>query len=146
MNNSERKNSCPASETDARFPSGLWTGFYVQWGQRGQQDLTLSFKNGQISGCGSDTAGEFEIEGQYDPSTGQCGLTKSYADSHDVEYEGKADPTGISGNWLLYHQADPLGIPRDRGTFHIWPVPRSGAAGNHADQHLSTPHTCDCQP
>lgn len=124
------------AETDARFPSGPWTGFYVQLGQRGQQAMTLAFRKGEIQGTGVDEAGAFLIEGQYDAATGRCALSKSFEGSHTVEYEGSADKTGIWGTWLLYHDADPLGIPRDHGTFHIWPQGRpapsaaSGATGS----------------
>src|SRR5690348_9033616 len=48
-------------ETDPRFPSGEWKGFWVQKEMRGRQwmRLALEFSGGKISGQGQDIIGKF---------------------------------------------------------------------------------------
>jgi hypothetical protein len=109
------------SETDDRFPSCCWTGFYIQWGQRGKQDLILSFAGGKIFGEGADSGGEFMVRGTYDTENGRVEMTKRY-DAHTVEYDGQASQAGIMGRWQIRYLA-----LTDRGEFHIWPI-TSGSA------------------
>jgi hypothetical protein len=104
------------SETDDRFPSGPWTGFYHQWGTQARQRLSLSFKAGVISGHGRDPAGDFSIRGSYHTDSGKAALVKIYP-SHQVEYDGHADGDGIGGGWMIRYD---LGLA-DRGQFRIWP-------------------------
>ena len=58
----------PTLETDPRFPSGPWTGFFLQRGFPGKQmmDLRLTFQAGNLNGEGRDWVGEFLIKGRYD--------------------------------------------------------------------------------
>ena len=48
-------------ETDARFPSGRWTGFFLQVQVPGkhQMELLLTFRQGSMTGEGRDWVGEF---------------------------------------------------------------------------------------
>ena len=103
-------------ETDDRFPSGPWTGYYHQWGVQSRQRLGLTFAGGAISGVGRDPAGEFSIRGSYDPDSGKVSLAKVYT-THTVEYDGHADGDGIAGRWCINYS---FGIA-DRGEFRIWP-------------------------
>ncbi|HEY8506677.1 MAG TPA: hypothetical protein VIL46_18990 [Gemmataceae bacterium] len=106
-------------ETDPRFPSGPWTGFFLQKEIPGkhQMELHLTFVGGTMTGEGRDWVGNFILRGRYDLSDGSCYWTKSYIDKHDVFYRGFNEGKGIWGTWELdsegYHYS---------GGFHIWPV------------------------
>ena len=105
-------------ETDPRFPSGEWTGFWLQRAYAGRQwmRLFLTFKDGLIRGGGSDRVGDFDMRGTYDLATGNCSIAKSYHDAHLVEYEGRNEGDGqwIWGLWRIR--------PTDQGGFHLWPA------------------------
>jgi hypothetical protein len=105
-------------ETDERFPSGPWVGFWLQHGLSGRQwmrNLWLRFASGKIKGGGSDWVGPFDLRGHYDLKTGKCTLFKEYLDAHGVTYQGHNDSDGlwVWGIWSI--------VPVDRGGFHIWP-------------------------
>lgn len=98
------------------YPSGPWTGFYLEGRQpqKHRQDLTLEFGNGRITGSGSDDLGKFVVAGGYDTKTGECHWTKTYVGAHDVCYRGFREGKGIWGTWEIgkdYH-----------GGFRIWPL------------------------
>jgi hypothetical protein len=95
--------------------SGQWTGFYMQWGRKGKQDLMLEFKASLVSGSGSDGGGDFVVRGSYDAEAGRVSLVKKY-DFHTVEYDGHAEGNGIWGGWKIRA----VGYV-DHGGFHIWP-------------------------
>jgi hypothetical protein len=102
-------------ETDPRFPSGPWTGFFLQPLLPGRHlmELRLTFRNGSLSGEGRDWVGLFVVRGRYDLADGKCYWTKRYLGKHDVFYRGYNEGKGIWGTW---------DIPRlGRGGFHIWP-------------------------
>jgi hypothetical protein len=112
-----------APETDSRFVSGRWRGFYIQSGTRGKQELILRFAGGVVSGEGRDPAGGFVVKGSYDTERGRAWINKVYP-THVVEYDGHAEPSaersvngGIWGTWQIRY----IGAPADRGGFHIWP-------------------------
>ena len=107
-------------ETDSRLPSGPWTGFYIQWGLRGRQDLGLEFRGGIIEGGGRDGGGMFVVRGTYDAAAGRCAMVKRY-DGYQVEYDGYVDDHGIWGRWVIRYA--PM-MADDRGHFHIWPMGR----------------------
>jgi hypothetical protein len=105
-------------ECDDRFPTGEWTGFYVQPDsrQRYLMDLVLQFAQGRMSGMGSDPVGKFAISGAYDTTTAKCSWTKQYLGQHSVSYVGQARQGGIIGQWHI------PGRPADwSGPFFIWP-------------------------
>ena len=108
----------PGLETDPRFPSGPWTGFWVQT-HLGRQWMTLHlrFKDGKVAGDGVDSVGRFIFTGTYDLATGKCDLLKSYIGRHDVAYTGQNDDDGLWlwGVWQLE-------LPLERGGFHLWPA------------------------
>src|SRR5437773_892568 len=103
-------------ETDPRFPSGPWTGYFLQKSHPGKHmmDLRLSFQQGNMTGEGRDWIGEFLIKGQYNLADGKCYWTKKYLGKHDVFYQGYNEGKGIWGAWE---------IPGSllHGGFHIWP-------------------------
>jgi hypothetical protein len=104
----------PALETDPRFPSGPWTGFFLQPVLPGRHlmEMQLTFSQGAMTGEGRDWVGEFIIRGRYDLADGKCYWTKRYKGKHDVFYKGYNEGKGIWGTWEM---------PEWHGGFHIWP-------------------------
>ncbi len=100
---------------DARFPSGKWTGFFLQPDIPGRHsmELILKFVDGQVTGEGRDRIGAFLIRGRFQVEDGRCWWTKSYIGLHDVTYQGYNEGKGIWGLWEIE--------PPWRGGFHIWP-------------------------
>lgn len=107
----------PPVETDDRFPTGPWTGFFLQRLRPGRNwmELILTFRQGLIRGEGRDFVGEFLIRGRYNTEDGKCWWSKRYLGKHDVSYQGFNEGKGIWGLWTMDE-------PPDRGGFHIWPV------------------------
>jgi hypothetical protein len=107
-------------ETDPRFPSGLWTGFFLMphtGSKRHATDLTLTFAAGVMTGSGRDQVGPFTMHGRYDLGDGKCHWVKHYVRKHDVFYNGFNEGKGIWGMWDI---PNALGIAW-KGGFHIWP-------------------------
>jgi hypothetical protein len=107
-------------ETDPRFPSGPWTGFFLQRliPGRHQMELSLTFRNGAMTGAGRDWVGDFTIRGRYTIEDGRCYFTKRYVGKHDVFYNGFNEGKGIWGTWEIPAGS---GMVPQRGGFHIWP-------------------------
>ena len=108
-------------ETDSRFPSGPWVGFFVQkFPPLGRQmmEMRLTFRNGELQGEGRDVVGAFFMTGGYSVADGRCHWMKRYLGRHDVFYEGFNEGKGIWGTWEI-----PPGpyMPTLHGGFHIWP-------------------------
>ena len=68
-------------EHDPRFPSGAWTGFFLQYWLPGRHktDLSLTCAAGELMGTGRDWVGTYSIQGSYDVSTGSCEWINSTA-------------------------------------------------------------------
>ena len=108
-------------ETDPRFPSGRWVGFWIQRyapAGRHQTELTLRFCGGTLNGEGRDWVGRYAVQGTYDLADGRCRWTKRYLERHDVFYEGFNEGRGIWGSWSI---RDDDGSVAGHGGFHIWP-------------------------
>jgi hypothetical protein len=113
--NSKDEPRKPTVETDPRFPSGPWVGFWIQGGLGKQKmRLILSFAEGRINGGGTDIVGRFAFDGTYDLKTGRCLMTKQYEGAHRVGYDGVNQGDGL-WIWGLWHQR------YTRGGFHLWP-------------------------
>jgi hypothetical protein len=126
-------NPSPADvETDPRFPSGPWVGYFLQRQIPGKHlmELRLSFRQGAMTGEGRDWVGEFVVRGRYSLGDGQCYWTKRYVGKHDVFYKGYNEGKGIWGQWDIPPEQN-LGL-RYHGGFHIWPE----GMGNANDEHL----------
>jgi hypothetical protein len=110
----------PTVERDARFPSGPWTGFFLQWWLPGRHTmaLDLTFNGGQLQADGSDAVGPFTFHGDYDRSDGKCRWIKYYHGRHEVTYSGVNEGEGIWGVWEIRLAG---GLYKDQGVFHIWP-------------------------
>jgi hypothetical protein len=111
----DHRHEHPGVETDPRFPSGPWLGFWLQR-RLGKQKMSLSltFIDGRVTGSGSDVIGRFDFSGSYDLKSGRVVLTKQYAGAHRVDYQGANQDDGmwLWGIWRL---------PLDRGGWHLWP-------------------------
>lgn len=122
-------------ETDPRFPSGPWTGFWIQHGIGTQRmSLSLSFLNGRVTGCGKDIVGRFDFSGTYDLTTGRVALLKQYEKAHRVAYDGanQGDGMWLWGVWSLRHL---------RGGFHIWPEGEDDPTQRRLEKSLDQPTT-----
>ena len=109
------------TETDPRFPSGPWVGFFLQkFPPLGRQmmEVRLTFRNGVLRGEGRDVVGAFVFAGRYDIADGRCHWTKSYIGKHNVFYQGFNEGKGIWGTWEI--PVSPY-LPALQGGFHIWP-------------------------
>jgi hypothetical protein len=110
-------------ETDPRFPSGPWTGFFLQaQGPRPgkhMMELRLQFRGGTLTGEGRDLVGKFILRGRYDTIDGKCHWTKRYLGQHDIFYQGYNEGKGIWGTWEIPPEQN-YGF-LFRGGFHIWP-------------------------
>src|SRR5258707_998566 len=82
------ENELPNLEQDPRFPSGPWTGFFLQYWLPGRHttNLAMTIRDGQLAGTGADWVGAFEIEGDYDTVSGKCQWIKRYIGKHSVAY------------------------------------------------------------
>jgi hypothetical protein len=109
-------------ETDPRFPTGRWIGFWIQsipaWGKQ-WMELRLTFARGVLTGEGRDIIGSFSFRGRYLVDDGVCYWTKTYHGQHDVAYSGFNEGKGIWGKWEI--PATPPTSVRLHGGFHIWP-------------------------
>lgn len=112
----KRSNDGLIVETDLRFPSGPWTGFFLQPGtpERHWMELELVFRDGVMAGAGRDRVGRFSISGRYYLDDGRAHWTKSYLTQHSIAYSGYNEGKGIWGIWEYQSNW--------RGGFHIWPV------------------------
>ena len=124
-------------ETDSRFPSGPWKGFFLQPGSptRHRMELNLSFRQGNLRGEGRDPVGEFLIQGRYDVADGKCWWTKRYVGRHDISYTGFNEGKGIWGTWVW----DERRSPSWRGGFHIWPAAMGDPTGETLAEAIETP-------
>ena len=106
-----------AIETDPRFKSGRYRGFYIQHGLRSRQDMTLTFAEGKVTGWGSDPVGRFDVRGSYDLERGRATMSKQYPGAHRVDYDATAEVhNGLWGLWQI------RGWFGDRGGFQLWPI------------------------
>ena len=108
-------------ESDPRFPSGPWVGFFTQPIIPGKHlmELRLTFSKGSIDGEGRDWVGEFTLRGSYSLADGKCHWTKRYIAKHDVFYKGYNEGKGIWGTWEIPKEQN--SGQRWTGGFYIWP-------------------------
>ena len=131
--------SRPQPETDPRFPSGRWIGFFVQkHPPRGKHsmELDLTFVDGVLSGDGRDWVGKFTVRGRYSLADGRCQWSKQYLGKHAVFYEGFNEGQGIWGAWHI--PAGTLTVDVSGG-FHIWPEEMPDPTGRHLTEEAEVP-------
>jgi len=129
-------------EADPRFPSGPWTGFFLQEQMPGrhQMELQLRFSEKVLRGDGRDLVGEFTIAGRYETEEGTCYWTKRYVGQHDVYYKGFNEGKGIWGTWEI---ALAGGLIFDVGGFHIWPEGMPDPTGGHLAEAVDLPRVVE---
>ncbi len=110
----EVPDDCPRFDDDPDFPSGPWTGYWLEGGCRFRQDLALSFNAGVVEGQGIDTVGRFRVAGTYDVESREVAWEKTYFGAYTVTYRGFRETSGIWGVWENVGK---------RGGFHVWPRP-----------------------
>jgi hypothetical protein len=127
-------------ETDPRFPSGPWTGFFLQRLVPGRHlmELRLTFRNQELLGEGRDWVGKFVLRGRYSVADGRCYWTKRYVGKHDVFYQGYNEGKGIWGVWEI-PPTGPFGA--QRGGFHIWPEGMADPTSPHLSEEADVPIT-----
>ena len=125
-------------ETDPRFPSGPWTGYFLQRAIPGRHlmELRLTFRRGAMEGEGRDWVGPFLVRGRYSSTDGRCHWTKRYLGKHDVFYKGFNEGKGIWGVWEMPHIALPA---IGKGGFHIWPEGMADPTGSHLTEAADLP-------
>jgi hypothetical protein len=128
-----------ALESDPNFPSGPWTGFFLQPQLPGKHrmDLHLTFQQGVMTGEGRDWVGAFLITGRYQVATGECHWTKRYLAKHDVFYKGFNEGKGIWGTWEIPPEQN-YGVA-SRGGFHIWPEGMPDPSGDQLREEADIP-------
>jgi hypothetical protein len=131
----------PRLETDPRFPSGPWTGFFLQRlvPGRHQMELRLTFRQGLLTGQGRDWVGLFAVQGHYAVADGRCTFTKSYVGKHNVYYKGFNEGKGIWGVWEINDK----GYLPMRGGFHIWPEGMPDPSQPTLSEHADLPRTVE---
>jgi hypothetical protein len=128
----------PGAERDERFPSGPWTGFFLEKVGAGRHwmELNLTFRSGKIAGDGRDRIGQFVITGRYSAQDGVCRWVKRYIGKHDVRYEGYNEGRGIWGLWNI-------DVPPLREGFHIWPIGTPDPTQNRLSEEDDIPVAAD---
>ena len=123
-------------ESDPRFPSGPWTGFFLDKRLPGKHrmELRLTFQSGGMAGEGRDLVGTFRVKGRYDVVTGKCHFHKRYVGKHDVYYDGYNEGKGIWGVWQLTDAGMTF-----RGGFHIWPEGMPDPTGQRLAEEAEIP-------
>jgi hypothetical protein len=134
MSQAGRKNL----ETDPRFPSGPWTGFFLQREVPGRHmmELHLTFSEGELTGEGRDWVGAFIMRGKYSVMDGKCHWTKRYVGKHDVFYQGFNEGKGIWGRWEMTMFAGAMNL---HGGFHIWPEGMADPTQQHLTESAELP-------
>jgi hypothetical protein len=96
--------------------SGLWTGYYEQFGKHHAQQMVLDFADGLIRGDGKDGLGRFTLEGEYRiaDATIRLGWIKTYDGAHSVLYLGTFEAAGIEGHWSIGRTRGGFGLQLDR--------------------------------
>jgi len=96
--------------------SGLWSGFYEQFGTRHAQEMVLDFADGLVRGDGKDGLGRFTLEGEYRVANEEIrlGWIKTYDGAHSVLYLGTFGAAGIEGQWRIGRARGGFGLQLDR--------------------------------
>lgn len=128
-----------ALESDPRFPSGKWTGFWLQKiPNLGRQwmDLDCVFKDGKLKANGRDIVGAFIFMGSYSIETGKCDWVKQYLGQHPVDYHGFNEGKGIWGTWGIIDSETGIHLA---GGFHIWPEGQGWGPADSLSEELDLP-------
>jgi hypothetical protein len=111
-----------SNESDPRFPSGVWIGWFKQLRKFSMQ-VDMTFRNGAIVATGTDEQiGKFTYTGRYSLDDGRCSWTKVYQSrphaSAQVDYNGFNEGKGIWGDWEFPELKN---FAHGHGGFCLWP-------------------------
>ena len=116
------------------IPSGPWRGFYRYPHASSSLHtmvLQLSFREGRVSGTGSDDIGRFTVRGRYGYLEDEVYWIKHYIGMHDVYYRGFWERGFIWGNWVIDQWP--------KGGFKVWPCGIAVGLVAHAEIEEETP-------
>lgn len=108
---------------DFRELSGPWVGQSLQEGFRITESIVLTIDGCSVRGQGTDSDGDFDLVGEYDPSDDRVMLERRYNRSpknpeqvgYAFIYLGRWDGTMVSGRWMMSTQ------PSYGDGFEMWP-------------------------
>ena len=87
------------------------------------EEIELTIRGNQFTGFGSDTDGEFELVGEYDPTDSMVSIVRTYAVSpknpsqvgYPFIYVGRWTGDYVSGRWMMSTN------PGEGDKFEMWP-------------------------
>ncbi|XP_063406891.1 uncharacterized protein LOC134690774 [Mytilus trossulus] len=83
-----------STTTKSNGQNGHWSGFYKQHNRQHQFELDIAFLEGNVTGEGIDTIGQFTIAGTWDVSSRSIQFRKQYKGAHCVDYSGQLSTDG----------------------------------------------------
>jgi hypothetical protein len=118
----QTKDNALTNESDPRFPSGVWIGWFKQV-RKFSMRVEMTFRDGAIIASGSDEQiGKFAFTGRYSLGDGRCSWTKVYKmrpEAHaQVHYNGFNEGKGIWGGWEFPWLKS---FAHSHGGFCLWP-------------------------
>lgn len=83
------------------FATGLWKGFFMYKGKSSRDDTSMdvTMVAGIVAGYGTDTVGDFHVQGTYSDDNLSITWDKSYIGKHVVYYNGTLKGNTITGEW-----------------------------------------------
>ena len=120
----------PIVETDSRFPSGPWTGYYLQPGNPGRHrmEMRMKFANGAITGEGRDWVGDFILRGKYNTADHGQGIRGGSYVIRISGFDGKEANEAPFGQALFPEYQEQRALPKENSKLDI-NVPGKKKAG-----------------
>jgi len=85
------------------FKTGLWIGYYhystTDGRGKGETSMDVTMTGGVVAGYGTDSVGDFLIQGMYNETTKEIRWDKQYVGAHLIRYQGKLKTDKIAGDW-----------------------------------------------
>lgn len=104
--------------------SGPWVGMSMQEGFRIGEKILLRIYDKYLRGEGTDSDGDFLLDGNFDPATNEVVMTRRYIKvtrpnqsqvGYPFIYVGKWDGMMVSGRWFMSDH------PQIGDVFEMWP-------------------------
>jgi len=91
------------NETNAPkfFTSGIWEGYWLQGGAKGDMKIKLEIQQAVITGFGCDDVGPFSWQGACNENARTMKMVKQYHGQHKVVYDGKRKGKVVIGIWTI---------------------------------------------
>ncbi|MBX3119208.1 MAG: hypothetical protein KF784_09095 [Fimbriimonadaceae bacterium] len=118
--------------------SGPWVGQSIQEGFRLTEKIMILFSGNHFVGEGTDVDGDFNLEGEYDPSDQMVNIVRRYTrvtrNENQVGYPfiyiGKWNGYEVTGRWMMSTS------PAQGGPFEMWPESEEEAQERAIEQHV----------